>query len=188
MILVTNIVKLRSRSSPGPFQIYFKSFKSIPIQNQIIWTRSWCYFHCATHHHHHHQETFLEEVKPPNQYRLTSSHDIMIIWWRQVSWTSQDDPLSSQTPTPDFVDRGLLDRENNILGRQLLNKSWSCYEDRCPEQPSSYQDDPLSLQTPTSDFVDGGHLAGENYILGRQVLDEVDCILRRQVPNKLMMQ
>ena len=32
----------------------------------------------------------------------------------------QDDPLSSQTPTPDFVDRGHLDRENDILVRQVL--------------------------------------------------------------------
>ena len=32
------------------------------------------------------------------------------------------DPMSSQTPTPDFVDRGHLDRENDILGRQVLNK------------------------------------------------------------------
>ena len=40
------IVKLRSRSrsSPGPFQVHSrsnsKSFQSIPIQNQMIWTRS----------------------------------------------------------------------------------------------------------------------------------------------------
>ena len=54
-------------------------------------------------------------------------------------------------PTPGFVDRGHLDRENEILGRQVLSKSWSCYEDRCPEHPSSYQDDPLSSQTPTLD-------------------------------------
>ena len=39
----------------------------------------------------------------------------------------QDDPLSSWTPTPDFVDGGHLDRENYILGRQVLNKSWYCY-------------------------------------------------------------
>ncbi len=58
----------------------------------------------------------------------------------------QDDPLSSQTPTSDFVDRGHLDRENDILGRQVLNKSWSCYENRCLEHPSSCQDDPLSSQ------------------------------------------
>ena len=47
-----HFVKLRSRSSPGPFQIYFESFKSIPIQNQMIWTRSWCYFHCVTTNTH----------------------------------------------------------------------------------------------------------------------------------------
>ena len=34
----------------------------------------------------------------------------------------QDDPLSSQTPTLDFEDMGHLDRENDILGRQVLNK------------------------------------------------------------------
>ena len=41
-------IQIQSRSIPGPFQIYFKSFQSIPIQNKMIWTRSWCYFHCAT--------------------------------------------------------------------------------------------------------------------------------------------
>ena len=66
----------------------------------------------------------------------------------------QNDPLSSQTLTPDFVDRSHLDRENDILGRQVVNKSRSCYKDRCPEHPSSYQDDPLSSQTPTPDFGD----------------------------------
>ena len=40
--------QIQSRSIPGPFLIYFNSFQSIPIQNQMIWTRSWCYFHCAT--------------------------------------------------------------------------------------------------------------------------------------------
>ena len=39
-------VQIQSRSISGPFQIYFKSFQSILIQNQKIWTRSWCYFHC----------------------------------------------------------------------------------------------------------------------------------------------
>ena len=58
----------------------------------------------------------------------------------------QDDHLSSKTPTPDLLDRCHLDRENDILGRQVLNKIWSCYEDRCPEHPSSCQDDPLSSQ------------------------------------------
>ena len=33
-------VQIQSRSIPGPFQIYFKSFQSISIQNQMIWTRS----------------------------------------------------------------------------------------------------------------------------------------------------
>ena len=55
-------VQIQSRSIPGPFLIHSWSFESIPIQNQRIWTRSWCYFHCATHHipdcspsklHHH---------------------------------------------------------------------------------------------------------------------------------------
>ena len=55
------IVKLRSRSrsrsSQGPFLVHsrfilshsnllFYSFN----QNQMIWTRSWCYFHCVTTH------------------------------------------------------------------------------------------------------------------------------------------
>ena len=60
-----HFVKLRSRSSPGPFQIYFESFKSIPIQNQMIWTRSWCYFHCATTHHHHHPLNFSRADNDP---------------------------------------------------------------------------------------------------------------------------
>ena len=76
-------------------------------------------------------------------------------------------PLSPHTPTQDFVDGGHLDREDDILGRQVLNKSWSCYEDRCPEHSSSCQDDPLSSQTPVPDFVDRGHLDRENDILGR---------------------
>ncbi len=33
-------IQIQSRSIPGPFQIYFKSFQSIQIQNQMIWTRS----------------------------------------------------------------------------------------------------------------------------------------------------
>ena len=41
-------IQIQSRSIPSPFQIYFNSFQSIPIQNQMIWTRSWCYFHCVT--------------------------------------------------------------------------------------------------------------------------------------------
>ena len=60
------------------------------------------------------------------------------------SSSCQDDPLSSQTRTPDFVDRGHLDRKNDILGRQVLNKSWSCYEGRYSEHPSFYQDDLMS--------------------------------------------
>ena len=116
----------------------------------MIWTRSWCYFHCATTHPPPTtQQTFLEEVKPQNQYRLTSSHDIMIMLWRQVSWTSQllsGWPPVLQDSSPDFVDRSHLDRENDILGRQVLNKSWSCCEDRCTDHPSSCQDDPLSSQ------------------------------------------
>ena len=35
----------------------------------------------------------------------------------------QDDPLSSQISAPAFVDMGHLDRENDISGRQVLNKS-----------------------------------------------------------------
>ena len=45
-------IQIQSRSIPGPIQIYFKSFQSILIQNQMIWTRSWCYFHCVTTQHH----------------------------------------------------------------------------------------------------------------------------------------
>ena len=71
------------------------------------------------------------------------------------------------------MDGGHLDRENDIFGRQVLNKSRSCYEDRCPKHPSSYQDDPLSSKTPTLHFVDGGHLGRKNDILGRQVLNKL---------------
>ena len=33
----------------------------------------------------------------------------------------QDDPLSSEMPTSNFVDEGHLDRENDILGRQVIH-------------------------------------------------------------------
>ena len=33
-------IQIKSRSISGPFQIYFKSFQSISIQNQMIWIRS----------------------------------------------------------------------------------------------------------------------------------------------------
>ena len=33
-------IQIQSRSIPGPFQIYFMSFQSISIQNQMIWTKS----------------------------------------------------------------------------------------------------------------------------------------------------
>ena len=36
---------------------------------------------------------------------------------------AKDEPLSSKTPTHDFVDGGHLDRENDISGRKVLNKS-----------------------------------------------------------------
>jgi len=58
----------------------------------------------------------------------------------------QDDPLSSKTPNPDFMDRVHLDREKNIWGRQVLNKSGYCCEGRYPKHPRSRQDDPLSSQ------------------------------------------
>ena len=97
----------------------------IPLKSLTFKWRRTC-FHCNTHHPPTTQETFLELMMPPNQYRLTSSHDILIIWWRQVSWTSpllSGWPQSSQTPTLDFVDGGHLKRENDILERQVLNKS-----------------------------------------------------------------
>ena len=70
----------------------------------------------------------------------------MKIGFLNIPSSCQNDPLSSQAPTPDFVDEGHHDRENDILRRQLLNKSLYCYDDRCPEHPSSCQDDPLSSQ------------------------------------------
>ena len=33
---------------------------------------------------------------------------------RRGLWGSQDDPLSSKTPTPDLMDRGYLDGENDV--------------------------------------------------------------------------
>ena len=117
-------VQIQSRSIPGPFQIYIKSFQSILIQNQMIWTRSWCYFHCVTTTTT--QETFLGLILTQNQYRLTSSHDILTILWKRCPEhpsSCQDDPLSSQTPTPYFEDGGHLDHENDIFGRQVLNKT-----------------------------------------------------------------
>ena len=80
------IVKLRSRSSPGPFQIYFKSFQSISIQNQMIWTRSWCYFHCATHHHH---QTFVWLLIAPRK----------VCWWWVVGGTVK----ITSAPGPDHL-------------------------------------------------------------------------------------
>ena len=44
-VQIQDPVQVHSWSIPGPFQVYFKSFQSIPIQNQMIWTRSWYYFH-----------------------------------------------------------------------------------------------------------------------------------------------
>ena len=67
------------------------------------------------------QETSIERMKPPNQYKLTSNHDLFL-QWRQVSYTPehpnpcQDDPLSSWILTPD-----ILDGEN--LYSAVLNKS-----------------------------------------------------------------
>ena len=69
-----------------------------------------------------------------------------------------DDHLSSLTPTPDFVDRGHLDRENDILGRQVLDKNLSCYED---------------MNIPALTLCGWGHLDGENAILMRQVLNKL---------------
>ena len=139
-------VQIQSRSIPGPFQIYFKSFQSISIQNQMIWTRSWCYFHCATHHHHHPLNFSLapNDLKPILYHFKLSKNGLR---WHLGPNSCQDDPLSSQTPAGDFVDRGHLDGENDILGRQVLNKfmmqwrqvSWTSQLNIC-------QDDPLSSQ------------------------------------------
>ncbi len=43
--------------------------------------------------------------------------------------SSQDDSLSflAPTPTPDFVEKGHLDKKNYILERQALYKSFSYY-------------------------------------------------------------
>ena len=140
----------------------------------MIWTRSWCYFHCAT------TTTTTTKLFWRQWWPKTNTDCLLAM----TSWlcyedrchehlsSCQDDSLSSQTPTPDFVDRGHLDRENDILGRQVLNKSWSCYEDRCLEYPSSCLDNPLSCLTPSPDFVDGGHLGRENDILVRQGLNK----------------
>ena len=39
--------------------------------------------------------------------------------------SSQDDSLSFLAPTPDFVEKGHLDKKNYILERQALYKSFS---------------------------------------------------------------
>ena len=44
----------------------------------MIWTRSWCYFHCATHHHHH-QQTFVWLLITSNPYCITSNHLRMVL-------------------------------------------------------------------------------------------------------------
>ena len=67
---------------------------------------------------------------------------------------------SSQTPASDFVDRGHLDGENDILERQVLNKSCSYNDYRYPEHPNPVRMTPMSSQTPTLDFVDKGHVDG----------------------------
>ena len=82
----------------------------------------------------------------------------------------QDDPLSSQTPTPDFMYGGHLDRENDTLEGQVLGKSCSYNGDSCSECPNSCQDVPLSSKTPTQEFVNGGHLDRANNTLESQVL------------------
>ena len=41
--------------------------------------------------------------------------------------SSQDDSLSFLAPTPDFVEKGHLDKKNYILERQALYKSFSYY-------------------------------------------------------------
>ena len=59
-------IQIQSRSFPGAFQIYFKSFQSIPIQNPPTTTTT-------------HPETFLELMFTQNKYRVTSSHEILIV-------------------------------------------------------------------------------------------------------------
>ena len=102
-----------------------------------------------------------------------------------IKWTTSGEPLISlrshqgskwghswvilyftnwSPPCIDFVDGCHLDRENEILERYMLNKKFSCHEERCSEHPSSSQDDPLSSQTLIRNFVVGGHLDKENEI------------------------
>ena len=59
----------------------------------------------------------------------------------------QDDPLSSWTPTLDFVNRGHLDGENGISKAQVLGKSFSHYVDLRRQETFSVDFTVCKLQT-----------------------------------------
>ena len=70
----------------------------------------------------------------------------------------QDDPLLSTTPTPDFVDRGNLDRENDTcLAKVVLTMKTVVLNNLTPVRMTP-------SKTPTLDFKDGGHLDVERKV------------------------
>ena len=85
---------------------------------------------------HHHPETFLQLILTQNQYRLTISKDILIIIWKQVSCTSQLTPCPPNLKLQTLWMGVILTGKMTFWG--VLNKSWSCYEDRPPEHSRFY--------------------------------------------------
>ena len=89
--------------------------------------------------------------------------------WDRQGWPHHPSRTSIWSRWPpillDFVDRGHLDGEDDILERWVLSKSCLYNEVGCPEHQSPGQDDPLSSWTPPPDFVDRGHLDREDDIL-----------------------
>ena len=93
------------------------------------------------------------------------SQTLLQTLWRAKCLPKVIHTIPYQTSTPDFMDRGHLDRENDISESQVLTKCYWYHWDSCLEHSNSCQDDPLSSQTPTPDFMDRGHLDRENNIL-----------------------
>ena len=158
-------VQIQSRSIPGPFQIYFKSFQSISIQNQMIWTRSWCYFHCATHHH---QQTFVWLLITSNPYCITSNHLRMVL-------DDIEDPIPVRmTPYPlrlqlqSLLTGVILMGKMTFWGYKCLTKVVHTMITGILNITTPLRMTPMSSQTPTSDFVDKGYLDREKWYFGEQ--------------------
>ena len=79
------IVKLRSRSSPGPFLLHSRSILSHSnlFQFKIRWSGPGAdAIFTVSPPTTHHPRNFSRAYEAPNQYRVTSSHDILIMLWR----------------------------------------------------------------------------------------------------------